>query len=398
MIKLFLKVATAASIALFIGNCSQENPVSIAGTEPHTVASAAVRPIVAVKSYTNNLMVLSNFSMYGNNAHLFTKKQNADYTWPSTWYSNVSVMHGVPAAMTNGTTLYLFNYGTDNKIYYQTQTSTSQSYWTYMGGPTNSDYMAQIKVAQLGNTPTSPIVVFAVVPGGTVQYNIQNSNGSFSSSNWGSFLPGNYFNYADPQFDVNTQPNGDIVVVVRDPVTGNTRYATLPTSRTPSQFSLLCNNLPTAACSDIVVAKNQDGRLEVFVVRQSDYNMWHCWQSAANSSTWNGGWESMGAVYVGGNFHRFAAATATGRIELVYPDYNTRTLRHCYQVAPNSSWSGPADFENGTFPTDDFVTVNVASDNKLYAFAFDNSAFTFRMITQSAPGSGWLAPVSFGTY
>jgi hypothetical protein len=85
--------------------------------------------------------------------------------------------------------------------------------------------------------------------------------------------------------------------------------------------------------ADLAVARNQDGRLELFAVA-SDSTVWHRWQRRA------GGWAAWSLL--GGFLPEFAfvaaRANADGRLLLVAQWAGSMLLQR-EQIAPNSGWS-----------------------------------------------------------
>jgi hypothetical protein len=68
---------------------------------------------------------------------------------------------------------------------------------------------------------------------------------------------------------------------------------------------------PLGASSDTVVARNKDGRLELFA-QASDHEVWHCWQRREGG--WSP-WKPLGAP-VGGAWDLAVGAHADGRLVL----------------------------------------------------------------------------------
>jgi subtilase family serine protease len=132
----------------------------------------------------------------------------------------------------------------------------------------------------------------------------------------------------------------------------------------------------------IAVANNADGRLEVFV-RGNDGALWHRSQVAPNSSNWNG-WSSLG----GGFDQLCVGANADGRLQVFVrgldkvPYYRT-------QSAPNSaSWNNWASLEGGV------NAVNVASNSdgrlELFVRGLDNALYhKWQLAPNSNSWSGW---------
>jgi Phage tail lysozyme len=86
------------------------------------------------------------------------------------------------------------------------------------------------------------------------------------------------------------------------------------------------------ATGNPTVAKNADGRLEIFV-RAADGSLQHRWENTVNGA-WSG-WASLG----GGIHHPFASPDADGRIE-IFARGDAGPLYRISQTAPNGGWSG----------------------------------------------------------
>jgi hypothetical protein len=99
---------------------------------------------------------------------------------------------------------------------------------------------------------------------------------------------------------------------------------------------------PGGGASAPVVARNADGRLEVAVVG-GDGAVWHRWQTAPNND-WSSRWESFGEL---DDQRAIAwlvlARNADGRLEVFVPANNDagdkRAVWHRWQTAPNGRWS-----------------------------------------------------------
>lgn len=83
------------------------------------------------------------------------------------------------------------------------------------------------------------------------------------------------------------------------------------------------------------VGKNQDGRLEVFVIG-TDHSVWHDWQSAAGRGPWSG-WYSLGGYAISGPsvYSEFHGSNRIG-MHVTGADHGTWNR---YQTAPNCCWS-----------------------------------------------------------
>ena len=99
----------------------------------------------------------------------------------------------------------------------------------------------------------------------------------------------------------------------------------------------------------IEVARNQDGRLEIFYIRDTgtagSEKLYHQWQLAAgNSEDW-----STPEVLVDESVKRFAVGSnSDGRLEVFFIAASSRSsgrLKHIWQTVPNAGWSGIEDWD-----------------------------------------------------
>jgi hypothetical protein len=170
-----------------------------------------------------------------------------------------------------------------------------------------------------------------------------------------------------------------------------------------SDFSSFANPTSVTFGSDPVVARNADGRLEVFTVDDGggsgNLAVWHNWQTAPNAG-W-AGWASLGNI--GGeqfmaNTNVAVGVNADGRLDVFGRDATAtgQPIVHRWQTAPNGGWSG-TDFvtlatqpEATTFGGDPTVARN--KNGRLELFVIDNSSgHNLWHIWQTAPNSGWSA-------
>ena len=86
------------------------------------------------------------------------------------------------------------------------------------------------------------------------------------------------------------------------------------------------------------VRKNDDGRLEVFWIG-SDGALWHIWQLSAGGvwGTWNSLGTPTSSIQAQGD--PFVAENADGRLE-AFVVGSDRTLWHTWQVTPGGNWGG----------------------------------------------------------
>jgi hypothetical protein len=134
------------------------------------------------------------------------------------------------------------------------------------------------------------------------------------------------------------------------------------------------------------IVQNADGRLEVFVIG-SDNQIYHRWQTAANSNTWSvytvGGqtydWTplGLGQQFFSSGQRPAIVKNSNGRLDVFWlSDYN---LQHMYKEAtPNSSWSNTGVWEigGGDFDGDPVVARN--SNGRLEVFMV-HEEYTYNM-------------------
>ncbi len=148
----------------------------------------------------------------------------------------------------------------------------------------------------------------------------------------------------------------------------------------------------------VVVAQNQDGRLEAFSIDLPLINgtadSLHIWQT-----TPGGGWSSWESL--GGNVSQIAVAqnfrlplrsqgngtgqNQDGRLE-VFGISGHGTLLHIWQTAPNSSWSAWETIGSGYQVFE--IVVGQNQDGRLEVFATDQHG-TMLHIWQTVPNGGW---------
>ena len=132
----------------------------------------------------------------------------------------------------------------------------------------------------------------------------------------------------------------------------------------------------------LVVAQNQDGRLEVFGTAADD-SIWHTWQTAANN-----GWSAWAPFHTAGDRLRalVVGQNQDGRLE-VFGTASDDTIWHTWQTSPNNGWSGWGPFHS---TADRLRTLAIGrnQDGRLEVFgtAADDSIWH---TWQTAANNGW---------
>jgi alpha-beta hydrolase superfamily lysophospholipase len=138
-----------------------------------------------------------------------------------------------------------------------------------------------------------------------------------------------------------------------------------------------------------VIARNHDGRLEMFNVDTAG-NACHIWENS--SDNWQAEWQPLnGGVLTGGIA---VARNRDGRLEVFGRGTDGR-LWHCWQNAPNSGWSAweslGGDLAEGSTPA---VALNAWGGLEVFVRARDNSIQYRRLRTEG--GYSWTDWVSLG--
>jgi len=137
----------------------------------------------------------------------------------------------------------------------------------------------------------------------------------------------------------------------------------------------------------ISVIANEDGRLEVFLAG-NDGQTHHLWQSPGAPSGWSDTY-ALGGLAGGAPV---AGRNQDGRLQ-VFAVSSTGQLWHAWQVAPNSGWSPPAVLGTG-FAGD--PAVGTTAEGKLFTTAVATDG-TLRITTQTQPGGAFGPIVSIGS-
>jgi hypothetical protein len=133
----------------------------------------------------------------------------------------------------------------------------------------------------------------------------------------------------------------------------------------------------------LAVAENTDGRLEVFYVG-TDHLIYHNWQTSPNS-----GW--AGEHLFGGSAQQLTAArNADGRLELFYIGTNSG-LFHNWQTAVNGGWAGEAGFPGDSAKQ---IAVVANADRRLELFYVGTNDHLYHN-WQVAPNGAWAGETHF---
>ena len=286
----------------------------------------------------------------------------------STW-SSYSSLGGtmepntnVAVAMNSDGRLQVFVVGTNNQLYNKVQTATDSSTWTgwtSLGGGVKSDTTPA--VARNGDGRLQVIVVGT---SNQLYYKTQTSPGSSTcSSSWTS-LGGGVKADTSPAIARNTDGRLQVFIVG----TNNQlqyRAQTSPNSNTwSSSWTSLSGTLRGG--TDPAVIANSDGRLQAFVIGTNNA-VYYKAQSSPGGSTWSSSWTSLGGA-VKADTGPAAARNTDGRLQAFVVGTNS-ALYYKTQSSPNSNtWSSSWTSVSGILRDNSDPAVVPNSDGRLNAF------------------------------
>jgi predicted Zn-dependent protease len=258
----------------------------------------------------------------------------AGETWTSSW---ISLSGGLrdstdPAVIaTDDGRLQVFVVGTNNQLYFKTQTSpgssTWSSSWTSLGGGVKADTSPAVARNSDGR-----LQAFVVGTNNQLYYKTQSSPNSDSwTSGWTS-LGGGLRANTDPIGIADNDGRLQVFVVG----TNNQLYFKTQTSPGSSTWSSSWTSLGGALrdSNGPAVIENSDGRLQVFAIGTNN-QLYYKIQSSPGSSTWSSSWTSLnGGVKadtspaVGTNLDLRMQAFVVGTNNLLY---------YKWQIAPGNT-------------------------------------------------------------
>jgi hypothetical protein len=232
----------------------------------------------------------------GTNNQLYYKTQTSagSSTWSSSWTSLGGGLRAntdpVVIANSDGR-LQAFVVGTNNALYYKTQTSANSSTWSSswasLGGTIKADTSPAVARNDDGR-----LQVFVVGTNNQLDYRTQTSAGSSTWSGWTSLGPA-LRGGTDSVVIANSDGRLQAFVVG----TNNALYYKTQTSPGSSTWSSSWTSLGGGIKADTspAVARNNDGRLQVFVVGTNN-QLYYKTQTSADSSGWSSSWTILGGI------------------------------------------------------------------------------------------------------
>jgi acylphosphatase len=142
--------------------------------------------------------------------------------------------------------------------------------------------------------------------------------------------------------------------------------------------------------SEPAVARNSDGRLEVFVIG-ADHALYHDFQqTAGSSSSWSGFTKLGGSILS----NPVVGQDRDGRLE-VFVIGGNHALSHIFELTPSSSnsWSGFSGLGGSSLISDPAVASN--SDGRLEVFVIGNDHALYHIFEQAASSSNSWSGLSY---
>jgi hypothetical protein len=136
---------------------------------------------------------------------------------------------------------------------------------------------------------------------------------------------------------------------------------------------------PGGAFSEIRVAANKDGRLELFGIG-ADHALWHRWQTGSVGNSWSG-WYSLGGWVSDISVTR----NADGRLEVDALGGSGTTWTN-YQVSPGGNWSDWVS--TGGIAQPGLITQALNADGRLEVFVIGTDGQLYHRRQAAASSSG----------
>ena len=286
-------------------------------------------------------------------------------------------------AMNSDGRLQVFIVGANNQVYYKTQTAAGSSTWTgwtSLGGGIKADTSPAVARNSDGR-----LQVFVVGTNNQLYYKTQTAAGSSTWSSAWTSLGGGLRANTDPIVIANNDGRLQVFVVG----TNNQLLYKTQSSPNSNTWSPAWTSLGGGIKADTspAVARNSDGRLQVFVVGTNNQLQYRA-QTAAGSSTWSPAWASLGGG-LRANTDPIVIANNDGRLQVFVVGTNNQ-LYYKTQSSPNSdTWSPAWTSLGGGIKADTSPAVARNNDGRLQAFVVGaNNQLYYK--TQSSPnGNTW---------
>jgi hypothetical protein len=311
-----------------------------------------------------------------------TVNGNTENQWAS--ITEVSMFGGASSGGGGGT-------GGDviGSLFHKWQNSAGSNTWSpysSLGSSINRNTDSSIAMNTDGR-----LQAFIVDPNNQLQYKTQTSAGSSTwSSGWTS-LGGAIKADTSPAVARNSDGRLQVFVVGTD----NQLYTLAQTSPGSSTWSSSWTSLGGSlrANTDPTVISNNDGRLQVFVIDTNNAITYKS-QTSPGSSTWSTSWLSLGGP-IRADTSPAVAKNSDGRLQVVIVGTNNQLYFRAQTSPGSSTWSSSWVSLSGTLRANSDPTVISNNDGRLQVFVVGtNNQLYYK--TQASPGSstwssGWTS-------
>ena len=424
MLKQCFKLAAFAGIALFAGNCSQQNPISMKSGGSHSVGEVGqMAPI--------ELETVADLSAGSGQVFLIMKAGNGQVYYKCAAYPNFGSTGWTNTGYYANSNIVALNCGSYSWVIFEGGQSpsmvsdsniitlnnfngtTTLSYVDYFTGLNGNVYVKWPTYSQLAAAPIPssffsgfiPMIfgrgsnntLYANFPPGVTSSPLQLSTTTVGYNIAAATLSSPYgTNGLIQVFAVTPNSNYNLLTIAQTAQNSN-NYGTWQSSYTNLGGDIQGNG-------NIVVGKDKAGYLEVFACNGGDY-ICHNWQTGA--STWSG-WTQMSPA-CGTNGFMSLGTNADGRLELFFasaPGWfgggGQSWIAHQWQQAPNSAWdsayvltgaNGSGLLLNYVSPplcvTTNATTANGNQDEYVFTIQNENANDSLWYTSQIAPNGTW---------
>jgi hypothetical protein len=344
MLKSISKIILIASIALTIGGCLQQNPISSIETitkKESPIAATTPQGEIAVASTYDQNITLQRRHIFckGVNNKLYERTKDNGGSWSLYWtqIGGSSSITGNIASLSEGGWMgqyqYIFSKNTNNNLVWISKASLNDPWSTWQTvGPTSFKINSDIAVSW--NSYDLTLCVFARSSTDNNLYVLkQNANETWPTQ-WvkmASGTIGTRIAVAACQFQ-----NGDYNIYLQLFVKNSSnQILTLWQQAQPWSWTPVYINLGGKVDGNIASGKNLNGRCEIFGINNSTQTLSHKYQLVPGvGNNWSA-WEVLGGSCQGSVA---TGSNSDGRLEVFTYGINNY-MQHIYQMAPNSGWS-----------------------------------------------------------
>ena len=332
---------------------------------------------------------LETFAL-GSDGGLWRIAQDAPNHWGA-WQGIGGLSLGGPpvAAVNANSQLEIFVRGTDGALWHN-QVGSNFSSWTSLGGALGS-------IPAIGKNSDGHLEVFALGTNGALNHIWQLApNGSTGWASWASF---GGTGKSIPTVGLNTVGTlaGSLeVFVVGNDFPASHLYTLWQTSSSSSPSWSGWTSLGGWILPQPSVARNKDGRLEVFAIGKdffSGENVTHNFQVPPSGTTWVG-FSSLGNPPPG-VISPLAGSNQDSRLE-IFGIGTDKALWHNFQTTPGGGWSGWSSLGIPGSGTNWSIALAQNADGRLEVFAISTADGVLWHIHQVVINGGWSGWESLG--